>query len=592
MARFKAGGNKAPAGRRLSAPSKVPSGIQGLDDITNGGLPAGRPTLLAGAAGSGKTLFSLEFLVRGATEYNEPGVFMAFEERAEELVRNVASLGFDLRTLMAKKMLVVDHVRIERSEIEETGEYDLEGLFVRLGHAIDSVGAKRVVLDTIESLFSGLKNESILRAELRRLFAWLKDKGVTAIVTAERGDNTLTRHGLEEYVADCVILLDHRVRGQISTRRMRVIKYRGSPHGTNEYPVLIGDTGIFLLPITSMGLEYEVPSRRVSTGIERLDTMLGGKGFYRGSSVLVSGTPGTGKSSLAASFADAACRRGEKVLYYAFEESREQIFRNMRSIGIDLAPWEKKGLLKVHAVRPSFLGLEAHLLTMNKLAEEFAPRAVVIDPVTNLAIIGEEAEITAMLSRLIDYYKANQITTLFTSLTTRNASHEESSEVGISSLMDTWILLEDVDSGGERNRGMFILKSRGMAHSNQMREFRLSGRGIELLDVSTSPEGLMMGTARRAREALRKAEAVLRGEEVSRRRRLLEQKRREMEAKVAALQSEYSGQEEELRRFLSEEGLRNRARESTRTSMGRMRGADEEKNRRGGNGRTKRGESR
>jgi circadian clock protein KaiC len=553
---------------------KTPSGIQGLDEITGGGLPAGRPTLIAGPAGSGKTLYSLEFLVRGATSYNEPGVFMAFEERTEELVKNVASLGFDLKGLMAKKKIVIDHIRIERSEIEETGEYDLEGLFIRLSHAIDAVGARRVVLDTIESLFSGLKNEGILRAELRRLFGWLKDRGVTSIITAERGENTITRHGLEEYVADCVILLDHRVTEQISTRRLRVVKYRGSSHGTNEYPFLIGEKGIFLVPISSMGLEYSVPSGRISSGIERLDAMMGGKGFYRGSSILVSGTPGTGKSSIAATFAEAACSRGEKALYFAFEESKEQIFRNMRSIGIDLAPWEQKGLLKVHAARPSFLGLEAHLLTMNRLAEEFKPRVVIIDPISNLTAVGEEAEVTALLSRLIDYYKANQTTTLFTSLVTKDATVEEASGVGISSLMDTWTLLQDVETNGERNRGLFILKSRGMAHSNQIREFRLTDRGIELQDVSLSAAGVLMGSARMAQESRERAEAAVRGEEVSRKRQLLVQKRREMEAKVAALHSEYAAHAGELKRFLSEESLRNKAREKTQAEMARMRKAD------------------
>jgi circadian clock protein KaiC len=565
---------RGKVGNRNGSLPKVSSGIQGLDEITGGGLPAGRPTLIAGAAGSGKTLFSLEFLVRGATDYGEPGVFMAFEERAEELVKNVASLGFDLKGLTAKKKLVVDHVRVERSEIEETGEYDLEGLFVRLAHAIDSIGARRVVLDTIESLFSGLRNESILRAELRRLFTWLKDKGVTSVITAERGEDTLTRHGLEEYVADCVILLDHRVTDQISTRRLRVVKYRGSSHGTNEYPFLIGEHGIFLVPITSMGLEYSVPGGRISSGIERLDAMLGGKGFHRGSSILVSGTPGTGKSSIAATFADAACRRGEKVLYFAFEESKEQIFRNMRSIGIDLSPCEEQGVLKVHAVRPALLGLEAHLLTMNRLAEEFKPRVVVIDPVSNLTAVGDQTEVTALLSRLIDYYKSRHITTMFTSLVTRNAFAEESSGVGISSLMDTWILLEDVETNGERNRGLYILKSRGMAHSNQIREFRLTDEGIDLRDISLSTDGVLMGSARAAQEAREKAEAALRGDEVSRRRRLLDQKRHELEAKVASLKSEFAAQEEELSRYMAEEDLRNRAREKTRAELARMRKAD------------------
>ena len=379
---------------------KSPTGIKGLDEITNGGLPKGRPTLVCGAAGCGKTLFAMEFLVRGATQYNEPGVFMSFEETAEELTKNVASLGFDLNRLAASKRLLIDYVRVERSEIEETGEYDLDGLFIRLEHAIDSIGAKRVVLDTVESLFAGLPNPLILRAELRRLFRWLKDKGMTAIITGEKGDNTFTRHGLEEYVSDCVIFLDHRVTDQLSTRRMRIVKYRGSTHGTNEYPFLIEEKGISVLPITSIGLNHPVSTQRISTGIPRLDTMLGGKGYFRGSSILLSGTAGTGKTSAAASFIDAACRRGERCIFFAFEESSAQIIRNMRSVGIDLEPWVTKGLLKFHAERPSVYGLETHLLTMHKAINEFKPAVVVVDPITNLISAGNPLDVKSMLTRL------------------------------------------------------------------------------------------------------------------------------------------------------------------------------------------------
>ncbi|MGH7832091.1 MAG: circadian clock protein KaiC, partial [Candidatus Binatia bacterium] len=344
---------------------KAPSGIQGLDEITFGGLPKGRPTLLCGSAGCGKTLLSMEFLIRGALRYNEPGVFVAFEETAEELAKNVASLGYDLGDLVARKKLIVDYVYLERSDIEETGEYDLEGLFVRLGHAINSIRARRVALDSLEAIFSAFSNQFILRAELRRLFRWLKEKGVTAVITAERGDGTLTRHGLEEYVSDCVIVLDHRVNDQISTRRVRILKYRGSVHGTNEYPFLIGKEGFSVLPITSVGLQHEVSNERISSGVQRLDAMLGGKGYYRGSSILISGTAGTGKSSLCAHFVDAACRRRERCLYVSSEESPPQIIRNMRSIGLALAPWVEKGLLQFQAVRPTFYSLEMHLAILH-----------------------------------------------------------------------------------------------------------------------------------------------------------------------------------------------------------------------------------
>jgi circadian clock protein KaiC len=540
---------------RGTALPKTPTGIQGMDEITHGGLPKGRPTLICGSAGCGKTLLSLEYLIHGATKYNEPGVFMTFEETEDDLRKNVASLGHDLQDLTDRKKIVVDYVHIERSEIEETGEYDLEGLFVRLGYAIDSIGAKRVVLDTIESIFTGLPNASILRAELRRLFRWLKDRGVTAIVTGERGDSTLTRQGLEEYVSDCVILLDHRVREQISTRRLQIIKYRGSTHGTNEYPFLIDEQGISVLPITSLGLEHKASSERVSSGVPRLDTMLGGKGYFRGTSVLASGTAGTGKSSLAAYFVDAACRRGERCVYFATEESPDLIVRNMRSIGIDLGTWVKKGLLRFDATRPTFHGLEMHLLRMHKLVGETHARVVVVDPITSYISLGDTLEVKSMLTRLIDFFKANQITAFFTSLT-EGGSALEQSEVGISSLMDTWILLCSIESNGERNRGIWVLKSRGMAHSNQIREFVFTDHGIELVDVYLGTEGVLTGTARAAQEAKETAAARLRQQDIERKQRNLERRNKALEAKIAALRAEFETEGEELEKEIIEQKQR------------------------------------
>ncbi len=459
--------------------TKCPTGIQGLDEITLGGIPRGRPTLITGAAGSGKTLIGLEFLVKGATEFNEPGVFIAFEETAEELTTNVSSLGFDLDSLVKQKKLALDYVYLERSEIDETGEYDLEGLFVRLGYAIDSVKAKRVVLDTIEVLFSSFANENILRAELRRLFRWLKQKGVTAIVTGERGTDSITRYGIEEYVADCVILLDHRVTEQLSTRRLRVVKYRGSYHGTNEYPFLIDKDGISILPITSLGLTGEAPLDKVSTGIPGLDAMFEGKGYYVGSTLLVSGTAGTGKSTIAAQFAEAACKRNERAIYFAFEESPQQILRNMRQAGIDLEPCIAKKSLIIRSERPSHLGLEMHLLQMMKMIEEFNPRVVVVDPMTNL--IGVQADVKSMLTRFIDFLKMRQATSLFTSLIQPESF--EGTGAGVSSLMDAWILLEDSGGQGKGNRTLTIVKSRGMGHAHQSMEYRLTAGGLTLGDA-------------------------------------------------------------------------------------------------------------
>jgi circadian clock protein KaiC len=480
--------------------AKAPTGIPGLDEITNGGLPRGRPTLVCGGAGCGKTLLAMEFLVRGALEYGEPGVFMSFEESEDDLVENAQSLGFDLKRLASRRRLLLDHVRLERSEVTEAGEYDLEGLFIRLGHAIDSIHAKRVVLDTIEMLFSGLSDRLTVRAELARLFRWLKTKRVTAIVTGERDGDHLTRHGLEEYVSDCVIVLDQRVMEQSATRRLRILKYRGSAHGGNEMPFLIDDHGVSVLPITSLGLAHQASTAHVSTGVAGLDAMFAKKGYYRGNSVLASGTAGTGKSSLAAHFAEATCRRGERCLYFAFEEAASQIARNMRSIGVDLDPWIRRDLLRIHAQRPTALGLEAHLVAMHRLIDEWQPRVVVVDPVTNMIAVGSETEVKAMLARLIDFMKLRQITALFTSLTEGGRAAERT-DLGVSSLMDVWMLLGNLEANGERNRTIQVVKARGMAHSNQVREFVMTNDGIKLVDVSRRVDGsVAIGSARGAQQ--------------------------------------------------------------------------------------------
>jgi len=556
---------------------KAPTGIQGLDEITAGGLPKGRPTLVCGSAGCGKTLLAMEFLVRGATQFNEPGVFMAFEETAQDLTQNVASLGFDLKDLIARKKMVLDFVYIERSEIEETGEYDLEGLFIRLGHAIDSIGAKRVVLDTIESLFAGLPNPLILRAELRRLFRWLKAKGVTAIITGERGEDTLTRQGLEEYISDCVIVLDHRVSDQVSSRRLRVVKYRGSTHGTNEYPFLIDEDGISVLPVTSLGLQQAASTKRIPTGVARLDAMLGGAGYYRGSSVLISGTAGTGKTSLAMHFAEAACRRGERAIYFAFEESPNQIMRNMRSIGLDLQAWVQKGLLQFQATRPTFAGLEMHLTTMHKAINAFKPQVVIVDPLNSFVIGGNETEVKSMLMRLVDFLKMKQITGLFTSLTTSGEPLEQS-EVAISSLIDTWLLLRAIEIGGERNRGLYILKSRGMAHSNQIREFLLTNHGVELRDVYVGASGVLTGSARLTQEAQEKAVLMIRDQEVDLRRIELERKRTTLEAKIAVMRAEFAVEEIASVKIIGQEKAEKAQLVQERVDMGLSRKADAKPN--------------
>jgi len=492
---------RRPVGEGAPKPlPKAPTGIRGLDEVTGGGLPRGRPTLVCGPAGCGKTLLGLEFLVRGISEYGETGVFMAFEETREDLIANVASLGFDLEHCEAEGQLAIDHIDIQPSEIEQSGEWDLEGLFIRLGAAIDAVDADRVVIDTIENLFVAFPDSATVRSELRRLFRWLKDRGVTVVITGERGEGSLTRYGIEEYVSDCVIVLDHRVNEQTSTRRLRVLKYRGSLHGTNEYPFLIGKRGVSVVPITSLGLEHDVSDERISLGVARLDEMLGGQGVFRGSSILVSGAAGTGKSTLGAKFCDAACRRGERAVYFAFEESEAQIVRNMGSVGMDLDKWVRQGLLRLECTRPSLLGLEAHLASMQDIVAEHAPAVVVMDPISDLLTAGASVDVSAMLTRQVDFLKVRGVTALFTTLDhngqLERANHE------IASLIDVWLLMRTHEANSERARSLSVLKARGTAHSNQVREFLITARGIELADVHRLEE-VLMGSARIAREARR-----------------------------------------------------------------------------------------
>lgn len=565
--------NKTPTKPTLEPLLKCPSGIQGLDEITGGGLPRGRPTLVCGGPGSGKTLLAMEFLVRGALDYQEPGLFVCFEETPVELSRNVASLGFDLKALAARKKLLIDHVFIERSEIEETGEYSLDGLFVRLADGIRTVRAKRVVLDTIEALFSGFANEAILRAELRRLFRWLKEQEVTAVITAERGETRLTRYGLEEYVADCVIVLDNRVADQLTTRRLRIAKYRGSLHGSNEYPFIIDEHGFSVAPITSVRLDYEVSSERISSGVPRLDSLLGGEGYYRGSTVLVSGTAGAGKTSLAAFCAAAACARGERALYFAFEEPPAQIMRNMRSIGLDLERWRKKGLLEFRTHRPTLCGLETHLAMMVKAITASAPEVVVVDPISNFISVASPQDAKAMLVRLVDFLKSHGISAVLTSLTHGGMPIEATAE-GISSLVDAWILLHEVETNGERNRALYVLKARGMAHSNQVRECLFSDRGIDLADVYVGPGGVVMGSSRLAQQAQETTAALLQCEDLDRRRRERDRKREALETRIAALRAEFEAEQEERDFAIAEAERQTEALQRFQTQMGRYRKAD------------------
>ena len=549
---------------------KAPTGIVGLDEISGGGLPRGRTTIVCGGPGCGKTMLGMEFLARGAQQFNESGAMIAFEETPQELERNVASLGFDLKKLVDQKKLSLDYVYVEPSEIQETGDYDLEGLFIRLQHAVDSVGAKRIFLDTLDALFSGFSNESVLRAELRRLFRWLKDHNLTAVITAEKGERTLTRHGFEEYVSDCVILLDHRVRDQISTRRLRIVKYRGTSHGADEYPFLIDSTGISVLPVTSLEMQHKVSSERVPTGIPDLDEMLGGKGFYKGSSILISGTAGSGKTTMAASFAEAACRRGERCLYIGFEESADQVVRNMKSLGLNLAEWTEKGMLVHEAWRPSQYGIEMHLVRIHKLIEAVKPQNVIVDPITNLVTGSAQNEVYSMLMRMMDFLKGRNITALLTNLTNHGEALE-TTDMGISSLTDTWILCRDQELNGERNRCVYILKSRGMAHSNQVREFVLSRGGIRLVPPYIGAGVVLTGSSRVAQEAKEKADALVRSEEIEKKKAALDRKRSALEAQIKVLQMDFSAEEQELARIIKRQQASEKQLELERDAMNRIR---------------------
>ena len=567
-------GAKATASTGLLGPEKAPTGITGFDEITDGGLPRGRPTLVTGAAGSGKTLFGIEFLVRGARDLGEPGVLLAFEEAQDDIATNVASLGFDLEQLQRDGMIAIDAFRLDPAQIVETGAFDLEGLFIRLAAAVDSVGAKRVVIDTIEVLFSALPNEGIVRGELGRLFRWLKERDLTVVITGERGpEGHLSRFGIEEYVSDCVVVLDHRVVNEVSTRRLRVVKYRGSLHGTNEYPFLITSTGLAVVPITSLALDYAASDERVSTGIERLDEMLAG-GVYRGSSVMISGTAGTGKTSIAARFVDAACARGERALYLSLEESPAQLARNMRSIGIDLQRWIDDGLLVIESIRPTAFGFEEHLARLIRLVDEHEPQVAVLDAVASLGRGGAtENSTTSVISRDLDLMKSRGITTVMTTLTHHDSL--ETSQVDMSSLIDTWLLLRNDENNGERNRLLFVIKSRGSAHSNQVREFVLTDHGAELIDVYIGQSGVLTGSARIEEVAKERAAQRSQVDEHERRRREIDHRTAAVEAQIAALQAQLSAETAEFDRFVNSASDRRDTEQAVRESLARARSGDD-----------------
>lgn len=551
--------------------TKSATGIDGFDDLTLGGLPTGRPTLVCGSAGCGKTLFASTFLFNGAKIYDEPGVFVTFEERPVDIIANVDSLGFDLQTLIDQSKIHIEHIAIDPSEVAEIGDYDLEALFLRLEFAVDQIGAKRIVLDTIESLFSAFSNPAILRAEIRRLFDWLKQKGLTAVITGERGDGTLTRQGLEEYVSDCVILLDHRVDNQISTRRLRIVKYRGTAHGTNEYPFLIDEDGFSVLPVSSLGLGHKVFEDRISTGVPDLDAMLTGGGFYRGSSILLTGVAGSGKSSLACMMADAACQRGERALYLSFEESEAQTVRNMKSIGTDLGKWLKSGQMRYIAARPTFYSLEMHLAIMLREINRFKPQLVVLDPISAFTDSADIAEVQAMLLRIVDYLKSNGITAVFTHL----ASVEQAqTDAGLSSIMDGWVLLLNREANGEFNRELYLLKARGISHSNQVREFVMSDSGIHLLEPYLGEDGALTGSARRNAEARARRAETERQAEVTRVQDEVTQRRRRALAQIETLNADIEADEAELKRLVTaEETYQQLSRESA-AALARGRGLD------------------
>jgi circadian clock protein KaiC len=549
---------------------KAHTGIEGFDEVTGGGLPHGRTTLITGAAGSGKTLFGIEFLVHGALDYDEPGVLMAFEESGADLAANVASLGFDLDQMQADGKLSIESFRLDPRMIVETGEYDLDGLFIRLGAAVDALGAKRVVLDSIEILFSALHDTGAVRSELARLFAWLKDRDLTAVATGERGDGLITRHGIEEYVSDCVITLDHRVHEQISTRRLRVVKYRGSLHGTNEFPFLITDRGIVVLPVMSAHLEHTASRERVLTGVPRLDTMLGG-GIYRGSSVLLGGEAGTGKTTLAAKMLESACAHGERALFVSEEESPAQLVRNMASVGIDLQRWVDAGLLRLWAVRPTAYGLEMHLASLLRMVNDFDPSIVALDAMASLNTNGVITDVTSLIIREIDLLKSRGLTAVLTSLLDAGDERDASR---VSSLMDTWLLIRNVQTNGEQNRLLSVRKSRGTAHSNQVREFVLSGSGLELLDVSVGANGAIVGSARLAVEAEERVAELQRAEVIDRRHRGMARRRTEAVAQVEALHAILDAEEAEAERLDSDDARRLRVIEHEEAAMGFHRGAD------------------
>lgn len=559
--------NKTVADKQLA---KCPTGIEGLDTITNGGLPRNRLTLICGSAGSGKTSLGVEFLVQGIIKYNEPGLLITFEEKPQEIIENAASIGFDLEDLINKKKLFIEYIQLQEEEIAQSGDYTLEALLIRFEQIVTSIAIKRVSLDTLDSIFAILGNTPILRAEIYRLFSWLKQKNITSLVTSEAGINTLSRNGLEEYISDCVISLRTNIVSEVLTRLLRIVKYRGSKHGTNEYPFLITDSGINLFPITSNYLNNIVSTEFVSTGVKELDEMMDNKGYYQGSTVLITGTAGTGKTSLASIFSNSICQTGERCIYFTFEEMINQILRNMSSINLNLQQWIDKDLLKFYAYRSSIYGLETHLLTIQNLIKQFKPQAVIIDPINNFELIGTELEIKSMMTRLIDFLKAQQITALFTSLTTV-INPKEHAEVGISSLIDSWLVLQNLEYAGERTRGITIVKSRGIAHSNQIREFIITSNGVKLEKIYVGPNGILTGSARLDQEEQENLQFLLQEKETLRRKKLLEHKKATLEAKIMALKSEFDADTEEIESLIMKEEIQNKGILETRSTMAQRR---------------------
>ena len=553
-------------GKVKSSSDIVSTGVKGLDDVLGGGIPQGHAMLLVGKPGTGKSILSMEYLLHGIELHKENGVYISFEESEKQIISNAASFGWKFEEMVKKNKLAISYIDMQPEQMRTVGDYDLSALILRVKGAIKKVNARRVVIDGINNLLSTFDDERIIRSDLLRLIREIKEVNATIFITGERGHDSWSKMGFEEYLADGLMHLDNRTDGNYQTREIQVVKCRGINHYTGKSPFIINSEGMSIRPLITADFDYKVLKSRVSTGIADIDNMLGGKGLYRGSTVYITGPSGAGKTSISSSFANGACSRGERALFLAFEESSDQIIRNMKSIGLSLDKWVNEKLLYFYTARATTNSLEGHLDNIMTMVREVEPTCVVLDPISAFRPIANENETKLMLIRLNDYLRARKITTVFTALSS-DGEYSEHADVQLSSIADTWIVVRIMDYKGERNNVMQLMKSRGMSHSRQMKEMYFTGNGLKLQNVYQGPEGVLTGAARIGQEKYEKLKEARNVIEIDKNRKKIERKKSLLEASIEALKHEYEEELEALHAAIEEAEEQNSKIKETRKEI-------------------------